>query len=170
MHALVAPLFVGMDDGFGVTARAVPVTAALQIAADIGVVVDLAVEDDPDRPVFVRRRLLAGAQIDDAEAAVGKGGVCVEVQARLVGPAVDENVAHADRTRLGIAADPIVRYESGNPTHNQIRGASPPRTPHASAPAFAEATAGAYAASPFARRATLACAHVAIAWAARARF
>ena len=83
-------------------------TAALQIAADVGVVVDLAIEDDPDGTVFVRRRLLTGAQIDDAEAAMSECGVGVKVQAGLVRAAVDEDLSHPDRARLGIAADPLV--------------------------------------------------------------
>ena len=37
------------------------------------VVVDLAVEADPDRLVFVGERLLAGGQIDDAQSAVAEG-------------------------------------------------------------------------------------------------
>jgi len=62
-------------------------TAGLQIATDVCVVVNLAVEDDPDRAVLVRERLLPRLQIDDAQAAMREGGSRVEAQAGFVGTA-----------------------------------------------------------------------------------
>ena len=82
LDAVVAPLLVGVDDRFGVGARAVAVAGRFELRPDVGVVVDLAVEDDPDRAVFVRQRLLAGGQIDDAQAAVAERGLVVDSAAR----------------------------------------------------------------------------------------
>src|SRR5438067_5231467 len=59
VDALVAPLLVRVDDRFGVRAGLVAMTARFEIAPNLGVVVDLAVEDDPDRLVLVRQRLMA---------------------------------------------------------------------------------------------------------------
>src|SRR5206468_9908622 len=112
-----APLLVGVDDRFGVGPGPVAMAAALQVAADLAVVVNLAVEDDPDGTVFIRRRLLTGAQIDDAQSAVRQGGVGVEVETRFVRSAVGENVAHADRTRPGVVVDAISCNESGDAAH-----------------------------------------------------
>ena len=57
-----------MDDDFGVRVGAERVTAREQFGADLGEVVNLAVEDDLDRAVLVRERLIARGQIDDAQA------------------------------------------------------------------------------------------------------
>ena len=59
-----------MDDHLGVAVRAEAVPARLELGADVGEVVDLAVEDDPDRAVLVGERLIAGREIDDAQAAM----------------------------------------------------------------------------------------------------
>ena len=42
----------------------------LELGAQLDVVEDLAVEDDPDRAVFVVDRLLAAREVDDAQARV----------------------------------------------------------------------------------------------------
>src|SRR4026207_2227921 len=54
------PLFVCVDDGFGVARGVEAVSAALEFAAESRVVVDLAVENHPDCPVFVVDRLVSG--------------------------------------------------------------------------------------------------------------
>ena len=79
--------------------RAVDVAVRLELPADVGVVVDLAVEDHPDAAVLVRQRLLAGAEIDDAQAAMGERGVRVAVQPGFVGAAMGDDVAHPQRAR-----------------------------------------------------------------------
>src|SRR5207247_1217783 len=61
----VAFLLVQMKDGFRVAPRSVLMAAGLQAGPQIRMVVDLAVEDDPHRAVFVVHRLLTGADVDD---------------------------------------------------------------------------------------------------------
>ena len=48
------------------------VAARLEIAAQLAMVVDLAVEDDPDRAVFVGHRLVAAGAIDDRQTAMAE--------------------------------------------------------------------------------------------------
>ena len=72
LDARVAVFLVGVDDRFGVGVRPEPVSARLEIAPQLEVVVDFAVEHDPDRPVFVGHRLLAAGAVDDGQAAVAK--------------------------------------------------------------------------------------------------
>src|SRR5438045_3166051 len=67
--AIAAALFGQVKDRFGVARRAEPMTAAHEAAAQFLVVIDLAVEDDQLRSVFVEDRLPAPAQVDNAEAA-----------------------------------------------------------------------------------------------------
>ena len=57
-------------------------------------VVDFDVEDDPDCAVFVRDRLVAALEVDDAEAAHADGDAVADVHALLVGPAVHERPRH----------------------------------------------------------------------------
>ena len=61
----VAVLFPGVDEDLGVAAGREAVPPGLELLAEGGVVVDLAVVDDPDRPVFVRQRLMAALEVDD---------------------------------------------------------------------------------------------------------
>ena len=61
-----------MHDHLGVRTGPKAVTLRLQLG-DQGVeVVDLTVEGDPDRPVLVRERLLAGGEVDDREPPVAE--------------------------------------------------------------------------------------------------
>src|SRR3989442_3379999 len=61
-----------MHDHLGVRTGPKAVTLRLQLG-DQGVeVVDLTVEGDPDRPVLVRERLLAGREVDDREPPVAE--------------------------------------------------------------------------------------------------
>ena len=59
-----------------------------------GVVVDLAVEDRPDRAVLVGERLMAAGQVDDRQPPEPQCGMVVAIVARVVRPAVDEPVHH----------------------------------------------------------------------------
>ena len=63
-------------------------------AAQLDVVVDLAVEDDPEGAVLVAERLLPGGEVDDGEPGVGQAGPLVAVEAELVGAAVAHGPEH----------------------------------------------------------------------------
>ncbi len=69
LEAAFAPLFVTVDDDFGVGVRAEMVAARFERRAEMREIVDFAVEDDADRAVFVVDGLMAAAEIDDAQAA-----------------------------------------------------------------------------------------------------
>ena len=63
----LAPLLEGVDDDFGVAAGSEPMAEPLELVTQLDVVEDLAVEDDPQRAVLVRERLLAAGEVDDRE-------------------------------------------------------------------------------------------------------
>src|SRR5205085_2292355 len=69
LYQLVAVLFVEVHDDLGVRVRAKLVAAFQQVFAQRREVVNLAVEDDPDRFVLVADRLLPARQINDRKAA-----------------------------------------------------------------------------------------------------
>src|SRR5215468_7801386 len=91
-----------------------------QQAAQLAVVVDLPVEDDPDRAVFVRDRLASSGQINDREAAHAHRDARLDVMTFTVRPAV---LDHATHPRDQIARARRVPHQfrptySDNATHN----------------------------------------------------
>ncbi len=93
-----AALLVEVDDGLAVGARVVDVAALLKTFAQLGMVVNLAVEDEPHaRPVAAAHRLMAGGrEVDDREAAEAETQTAAveEFRAHVVRPAVRHPVAH----------------------------------------------------------------------------
>ena len=94
LDAGVAVLFVGVDDGFGVGLGAEAMAAGLELAAELAMVVDLAVEDDPDRAVFVGHRLLAAGPVDDRQAPVTEARPRGVKVAAAIGSAMVQPVGH----------------------------------------------------------------------------
>ena len=90
-----AVLLVEVDEHLGVRVRrAEHVARALELGAQLGVVVDLAVLDDDDAPVLARDRLVAALEVDDRQPPRGEPGLAVDHLAAAVGPAVHERRAH----------------------------------------------------------------------------
>ncbi len=90
-----------------------------QQVAKLLVVVDLAVEDDPHGSVFVRNRLVAVVQIDDAQTPHAQGNAVAEVNAFVVWSAVDHGAAHpADFVFEDWT--PVPPNDSGYATHRRI--------------------------------------------------
>src|SRR5688572_14100851 len=68
----------------------------LQLRAQRLEVVDLAIEDQPDRPVLVRHRLAASLrQVDDAEPAMAKTHERQDLRASVVWSSPGHRVTHA---------------------------------------------------------------------------
>src|SRR6266853_1656526 len=66
------PLLVAVHQNLGIAAGLETMSPPFEFGAQDAVVVDLAVEDGPDRPVLVAHRLVAGMQVDDGEAPVAE--------------------------------------------------------------------------------------------------
>ena len=64
------------------------IAVALELAAQLAVVVDLAVADQPDRAVGVAQRLLAAFEVDDRQAAMPERRALVVIDAFAVGAAM----------------------------------------------------------------------------------
>jgi hypothetical protein len=84
---------------------AVLVTQRLQLLAQSRVVVDFAVENNPDGTIFVAERLMAGRKIDNAQAphadSYGAGGV----NSLIVRSAMDHGGTHPlESLRLNLCA------------------------------------------------------------------
>ncbi len=70
LDELQPEFLVTVDDGFRVGARGEGMAAPLEVARELGKVVDLAVEDNRERARLVVDRLVARRQVDDAQAPV----------------------------------------------------------------------------------------------------
>ena len=102
-EAVGAPLLVRVGDDLGVAVRLEPVAEHLELAAELEVVVDLAVLHHPEacRPSLADR-LVAAGEVDDREpgcAAIPKPSV--EVEADAVGAAVKELARHREQELPG---------------------------------------------------------------------
>ncbi len=72
------------------------VALGLELAAQLGVVVDLAVEGDPDRAVLVGHGLAAlRAEVDDRQPGLAQADRTVRPDAAAVRPAVAQGAVHA---------------------------------------------------------------------------
>jgi hypothetical protein len=117
VDAGVAPLLVGVHDALGIRLRAIQVPKPLELAPQIAVVVDLAVEGNPGRLVLVGERLLAGGQIHDAQTAVAKCRLLVDKDPFSVGTAMHDAVAHRHHA-LAISGRQLTgRNDSYDSTH-----------------------------------------------------
>ena len=79
-------------------------------------VVDLAVEDDPDRAVFVGDRLVTPRAVDDGEAAHGEADAPVQMAPVLVRPPVADGLAHPPE-QLGVHAAVAAAHDPDDSTH-----------------------------------------------------
>ena len=98
--------------------------------AVVGVVVDLAVEDQPERVVLVGHRLVAGGEVDDAETAEPEadGVVRGDVEAVGVGAAVGDGGGHG--AQLALVDARAVRAErdrAADATHTLFAASGAPR-------------------------------------------
>ena len=90
-----AVLLVEVDEHLGVGVRgAEAVAGRLELRAQLGVVVDLAVLDDDDAAVLVGDRLVAALEVDDRQPPRGQPGLAEHHLAAGVGPAVVQRGAH----------------------------------------------------------------------------
>ena len=124
VRAADPPLFVGVNDRLGVRSRPVLVTQALELGPEIAVVVDFAVEDRPDRAVFVRQRLPAAFQVDDAQPPVDQDGSTIRVHAGIVRTAMGRDVPHLKRAPGRAVVQPIWGHNSRNSAHERCRSSS----------------------------------------------
>ena len=112
-----APLLVAAQDHFGVgVVGDEPVALRLELAAQLLVVVDLAVEDEREVPVVGEERLVAGGDVDDGEPPHADREVRADVDAGAVGAAVHDRAQHPVE-QLGVGAgEPGDAAHSGQPT------------------------------------------------------
>ena len=117
LEAVRAKFLERVHDDFRVALGGEAVPAGFQFRTQLEVVENLAVEDDPEGAVLVGDRLLAGAEINNAEPGVAQAGKAVEINAELVRPAMTNHRQHpADALLLNRVSVGKVDYAC-NATH-----------------------------------------------------
>ncbi len=121
---LFPPLFVGVDDYFGIGAGEENVALGFEFLAQFAEIVNFSVEDDGERAGFVPDGLRAAGKIDDAEAPRandnGRGGE----KTFFIGTAMNDRIEHAADYGLAI----LLRVQSDNTT-NSAHGSNSPFGP-----------------------------------------
>src|SRR5262249_39797325 len=113
----IAELLVEVQDDLGVGVAAEAMRLVLEKAAELAVVVDLAVEDDDSRAVLVGNWLVPAAEVDDRQPAAPEPDLRFEVDPLVVGATMCHHARHRaerlaiDRRRAFNAND------SANPAH-----------------------------------------------------
>src|ERR1700674_4883369 len=93
-NAISSVFFIQVDNRFGVASRGITGTAASQTGTDRCMIIDFAVEDNPNGPILVGHRLVASAQIHNAESPEPEGHGRTEVVSNIVRSAVNEHLGH----------------------------------------------------------------------------
>ncbi len=88
-----------MNDRLSIALSGKAVTTHNQIAAQTGIIVNLAVKDRPDRLVFVCDWLMSGLQIDDAETAHAESAAAIQMKSFVIRSAVTNCGAHLPHIR-----------------------------------------------------------------------
>src|SRR5581483_45405 len=110
-------LLVQVEDRLAIGTGAKAMAAALELSAQLDVVEDLAVADQPQRFVFVRERLQPPLQVDDAQAGMAETDAVVDVEPGRFRPAVADGGNHRLQCggRRSATATPL--EEAGYATH-----------------------------------------------------
>ena len=111
-------LIVSMNDRFGVAVGVEGVTELFQLLAQLEIVVDLAVENDPGAAIVIVNQLLTTLQVDDREAAHRHSDRAVDVETILVRTAMPEDRVVHPRQQLLVNRVSVVSNDASNATHN----------------------------------------------------
>ena len=121
---------------------------AQQLGAQLPIVVDLAVADDPLAAVLVGDRLMAAVEIDDRQATLAEDRARADMDALIVGAAMADRIQGATDRLAAVAAS---ADHAGNPTHRSgisACGSRPySRHPAGSKPSLPRSSAGSPGAS-----------------------
>ena len=119
LQQIDAPLLIAMEQHLGVAFGGEGVARGDQFVAQRLVIVDFAVEGDDQRTVLIVDRLLASAQIDDAQATMSQSHMLVDVVTLTVRTTVSDDIGHPLQGRA-FDIDWHIVDESGDSTHNCI--------------------------------------------------
>src|SRR6516164_6185303 len=120
LHTMTSVFLIEVDDGFRVAPRAIAVSAGLQVWPQLFVIINLAVVNQPHVSIFVRERLVAGLEIDDAQPAHRQSHILGQIETSIVGAAMYDLLVHgfergAPDSMLGVEI-----YRATDSTHRRL--------------------------------------------------
>ena len=121
-----------MDPELGVAAGGKGMAAAAKFLLELGILEDLAVLGDPDRPVFIAEGLAASRKVDDREPPCAQGQPRLEVDVLVVRTAMGDRAGHRQEPRRGKFA--LDLFRSIAPAMPHMVSASPGVVAHSQAP------------------------------------
>src|SRR5437867_11546649 len=89
-----------MEDRFRVASSPVAVPLRLKLWSEGRMVINLAVEDDPDRLVLVRHRLVAASHIHDRQPPMSQPARPFHPEPLVVRPPMAQGITHPRQARL----------------------------------------------------------------------
>ena len=95
LRAVSAVLIVCEDNSFGVAVSVKGVAELFQLRAQLEIVVDFAIEDDPRRAICVVNRLLSALEVNDGEPPHRQPDPVLKIKTVFVRPAMAYCLAHA---------------------------------------------------------------------------
>src|SRR5260370_41507988 len=93
-----------MNDDFSIGIGVEAMTGAFELPPQLKKVIDLAIKNNPDRPVFIEYGLVSANQVNDAEPPHSEAGVLFYKKAFVIGAAMHDGLAHAMDNRF---VDPL---------------------------------------------------------------
>jgi hypothetical protein len=94
LEEIYSPLFVTMDEDFGIAPSPEYVTPLFKLAAELGMIVDLPVVRDDDLPILVRHGLRAARDVDGVESDVRETDALSDIEAVTVRTPVSYRRSH----------------------------------------------------------------------------
>src|SRR3990170_5162376 len=91
---IVSMLFIGMQDRFRIGTCPENMTRRLKIPSQLPEIINFPVKNHPNRPVFVKNRLLSAGQIDDRKSPHPDSYSFSDVDPFVVRPAMLQDVTH----------------------------------------------------------------------------
>ena len=128
VNTALPALLVEVHDHLSVRLRTERMPTGAQLISKLDVVVDLAVEGDPDRPVLVRDRLAAAIQVDDREPADRHPERAARIESPLIWTAVEHRVRHPVQ-QIPVDGGAVEVILARDPAHTLRASASTSRTP-----------------------------------------
>jgi hypothetical protein len=106
-----------MENRFRIALCPVAMSGPLHLTSETGMVVNLAVEDDPHAVVLVAHRLMASGNVDDRQPPVGQPDTPVHPQSRSIGTSMLLHVRHMDETGTLYPLPRIKFHDTRNGAH-----------------------------------------------------
>ena len=110
-----------MNYGFSIAVGVELVPQLLQLLAQLAIVVDLAVENDPGGTVLIANWLVPAFQINDRKPAHGQAHAVAQIKAVVIGPAVTNGLVHAPQ-QLAVYRSAVTTNNACYATHFLLSG------------------------------------------------